>query len=109
MERTWRPKTAGILSIVAGLTISISSMLLIGYGMIAMLDIASGDYWGFWLFHVGWLSIIIGIIAVVGGIFSLIRRIWWIALAGSICAIICFFPLGIPSIIFIVKSKGEFV
>lgn len=107
-ERTWRPKTAGILSIIAGVIGLISSPLLIAYGSIAMLDIAFGNWWGFYLFQVGFLFIPTGIIAIVGGIFALRRRKWWMALAGSIAAIICFLFLGIPAVIFVIQSKGEF-
>ena len=108
-ERTWRPRTAGILSIIAGLTVLISSPLLIVYGSIATLDIAHGDWWGFFLLQVGFLFIPTGIIAIVGGIFSLIRKKWWMALAGSIAAIICFLFLGIPATIFLAQSKREFI
>jgi hypothetical protein len=108
-ERTWRPKIAGILSIIAGVIGLIISPLLIAYGSIAMLDIAFGEWWGFYLFQAGFLLIIAGIIAIAGGIFSLIRKKWWMALAGSISAIICFLFLGIPAVIFVTQSKREFV
>ena len=52
--------------------------------------------------------IIIGIVAIVGGIYSLRRRIWGLALAGSICSLICVWFLGIPAIIFVVMGKSEF-
>ena len=107
-ERTWRPKTAGILSIIAGLTALISSPLLIAYGSIATLGIISGDWWGFFLLQVGFLLIPTSIIAIVGGIFSIRRRKWWMALTGSIAAIICFLFLGIPAVIFVTQSKREF-
>ena len=109
MEITWRPKTAGILSIIAGAIGLISSPIMIAFGSIAMLDITmEGGWGGFYLFQAGFLFIIIGIIAITGGIFTLRRKKWWIALAGSVSAIICFFPLGIPSVIFTAQSKREF-
>ena len=47
----------------------------------------------------GWLqvqfappSLVLGIIAILGGIYALRRRIWGLALAGSICALS---PLGL--------------
>ncbi len=108
-ERTRRPKAAGIFSIIAGVIGLISSPLLIAYGSIATLDIAFGNWWGFFLLQVGFLFIPTGIIAIVGGIFSLRRKKWWIALAGSIAAIICFLFLGIPATIFLAQSKREFI
>ncbi len=107
-ERTWRPKTAGIFSIIAGVIGLISSPLLIAYGSIATLDIAFGNWWGFFLLQVGFLFIPTGIIAIVGGIFSLRRRKWGLALTGSISAIICLLFLGIPAVIFVIQSKREF-
>jgi hypothetical protein len=51
---------------------------------------------------------IVGILAIVGGIYALRRKIWGLALAGSIAA---FFPswiLGIAAIVFTALSKNEF-
>jgi len=97
-------KIAGILSIIAGIVGLISSPIMIAYGSIAMLE----GWGGFYLFQAGFLFIVTGIIAIVGGIFALRRKTWWIALAGSISALICFLFLGIPAIIFVVQSKREF-
>lgn len=104
MGKTGSPKTAGILSIIAGVIGLISSPIMIAYGSLAMLE----GWGGFYLFQAGFLFIIIGIIAIAGGIFALRRKIWGLALAGSICAIICFLFLGIPATIFVAQSKREF-
>lgn len=104
MEKTWTPKTAGLLSIIAGIIGLISSPIMIAYGAIAILE----STWWYYLYYAGLLFIPIGIIAIVGGIFALRRKIWWIALAGSISALICFLFLGIPAIIFTAQSKREF-
>ena len=111
MAVTWRPKTGGILSIIAGIVGLIGSPIMIAFGTVRTLDglLSTGDgWWGYYLLQVGFLFIVIGIIAVVGGIFALIRKKWWIALTGSICAIICFFFLGIPATIFLAQSKRDF-
>jgi hypothetical protein len=50
----------------------------------------------------------VGILAIVGGIYALQRKIWGLALAGSIAA---FFPswiLGIAAIVLTALSKNEF-
>jgi len=44
----------------------------------------------------------------VGGIYALGRRVWGLALAGSICALVGFGILGILAIIFVILGKGEF-
>ena len=104
-ERTWRPTTAGILSIVAGVL-----NLIVGILLATLLETV-GFFTGFWgMGAIGAPLIVLGIVSIVGGIFALQRRTWGLALAGAICAL---FPppviaLGILSIIFIALSKQEF-
>ena len=89
--QTWKPTAAGILTISAGVFGLIVGIVLIGRSP---------------LFMVGLLAIMIGVVAVVGGVCALKRRVWGLALAGSICSLFCW--LGIPAIIFIALSKQEF-
>ena len=101
MEKTWKPTVAGILAIIAGVSLLIMGLVILGVGIIP-----------FWF--MGWFGavsapfIILGIIAIVGGIYALKRRIWWLALVGSICALPAGFILGILAIIFVIMGKGEF-
>jgi hypothetical protein len=104
MEKTWKPTAAGILSIIAGVINAIWGIVVAVIGGMS-----------FGLFGMGWLgaigapAIVFGIIAIVGGIYALNRKIWGLALAGSICALVG--PagiLGIPAIIFVIMGKGEF-
>ena len=107
MEKTWKPTTAGILSIVAGAgqVIGGISFGVIG-GSIARLSAIPGVGS---IFHAIAIPIIIlGIVAIVGGVYALRRRIWGLALAGSICALIGPWLLGIPAIIFVAMGKNEF-
>jgi hypothetical protein len=104
MEKTWKPTVAGILAIIAGaLEVIIGLLFSTGVGILGG------------IFGMGWLSVIfaplivIGIIAIVGGIYALLRKIWGLALAGSICALIGpWFLLGILAIIFVSLGKREF-
>jgi len=123
MEKTWKPTTAGILSIVAG------ALRMIGGIVVAVLGKAVGRLLGVMgfpgvmhgmadsaiegiiplIFHiVAIVGIILGIVAIVGGVYALKRRIWGLALAGSICSFFCVWFLGIPAIIFTALGKGEF-
>jgi len=105
MEKTWKPVTAGILSILSGVVAS-----LVGIGAIVKGELARRM-----IFHIGGeaigvLLLVIGIVAIIGGIFAIRRHVWGLALAGAICAL---FPphvavLGILAIIFVALSKGEF-
>jgi hypothetical protein len=104
MERTWKPTAAGILTIIAGALHVILGIIIAAIGGITFLF--------------GWAGVfatpflILGIIAIVGGIYALRREIWGLALAGSICAIIpLILPwniLGILAVIFVSLGKGEF-
>jgi hypothetical protein len=104
MEKTWKPTVGGVLAIIAGvLGLIIGVLFATGVGLLGG------------IFGMGWLSaifaplIVFGVIAIVGGICSLQRRIWGLALAGSICALIGpWFLLGILAIIFVSLGKREF-
>ena len=106
MEKTWKPTTAGILTIVAGVL-----NVIVGIVIAAVGTALQSLFFGLgWLGAIGAPLIIIGIVSIVGGIFALRRRIWGLALAGAICAL---FPppiaiLGILSIIFLALSTREF-
>lgn len=110
MEKTWKPTTAGILCIIAGaIELLFGIGLAVGLGLLGSLGGVVPGLPGI-LAVVGIPWIILGIVAVVGGIYALRRGNWGLALAGSICAI--FHPwtwfLAIPAIIFAIMGKGEF-
>ena len=92
------------MSIIAG-------MIGIGGGAITSLmgDFVSqsGGIFGFEPFGVP--TIIMGIVAVLGGIFALRRRVWWLAFVGTVCALPCMPVLGTLAIIFIALADSEFV
>jgi hypothetical protein len=103
MEKTWKPTVGGILAIVAGALQVIMGIAVAAVGGIGGAFIGMG-----WLSAIGAPLIILGVIAIVGGIYALKRRIWGLALAGSICALIGPWILGIPAIVFVALGKGEF-
>ena len=110
-EKTWKPTTAGILTIIAGsLGLLIGIGLVVGLGMAGMMiDMIQGFPGGGLLVLIAIPGIILSIVAIVGGIYALRRKLWGLALAGSICAL--FGPwaiLGILAVIFVSLGKGEF-
>jgi hypothetical protein len=107
--KTWKPTAAGILSIIGG-----ALMLAWGSGHIIRAEFVAGTLtrWQF-----GLVGIVLGLIAIIGGIFALRRRAWGLALAGAICAVFPFHPygsliwtpvIGVLAIVFVALSKNEF-
>ena len=97
--KTWKPIAAGILSILSG-------TFIVWYRLSELIRVGSSP-----------VGIILGLIAIVGGIFAIRRRAWGLALAGAICAIVPPHPwgfliwtpiLGILAVVFVVSSKSEF-
>jgi len=106
MEKTWKPTTAGILSIIAGVLNLIAGIALAAADVTLFGPLIGVPVFG----PLAAVIIVLGIISIVGGIFAVQRRIWGMALAGGICAL---FPppviiLGILAIIFVAMGKGEF-
>ena len=109
MERTWKPTTGGILAIIAGAIGVLFGLLLAVAGAFA------GAVVGAFIPFIGGavagafaIPLILGIVSIIGGAYALKRRLWGLALAGSICALFCAWFLGIPAIIFVILGKSEF-
>ena len=117
MEKTWKPTAAGILTIIAGfLGLLIGIALAVGLGMVGMITgmipVIPGFLGGL-LALISIPGIILSIVAIVGGIYALRRRLWGLALAGAICALLFTLPLlgwilAILAIIFVSLGKSEF-
>ena len=107
MERTWKPTVAGILCIIAGTINVIFCIVVVVFGSIIGAFFGFEVVWGWSTFAIP--LIISGIIAIVGGIYALRRKVWGLALAGSICALIGPWAiLGLLAIIFVSLGKREF-
>jgi hypothetical protein len=115
MIRTWMPTVGGILSIVIGSINLILSVLII-IGLAAFFASSyypnySGSGVSATLGALIFLPIfIISVVSIIGGIFALRRRLWGLALAGAICAILPLWSLifGVIAVVFIALSKHEF-
>jgi hypothetical protein len=117
METTWMPKVAGILDIVAGafgvFLTCIMALWFTAFSFLARSNTA--EFHNFpmsfmAIFMIPWAIFMLtaGILAIVGGIYALRRKIWGLALAGSIAAFFGSSPLGVAAIIFTALSKSEF-
>ena len=97
--KTWKPVGAGILSIISG-------AFIVWYRSGELISVGSSP-----------VGIIFGLIAIAGGIFAIRRKVWGLALAGAICAIVPPHPwgyliwtpvLGILAVVLVALSKSEF-
>ena len=134
MEKTWKPTTAGILTIIEGaLSIAFGigvTVVGMGVGILGGLNLSSwieewagvygpgmvdiqsmvtailGVFSSTVLIAIGVVLLVCGIIALVGGIYAIKRRRWGLALAGAILSL----PgiMGILAIIFVSLGKKEF-
>ncbi len=115
-------RIGGILSIVAGslgavgalIGILVSALIVVfrgngyydyyNYGMQGNWPMFIASFIGVWAF----IQLIISILAIIGGVYAIRRKVWGLALAGSIAAILAFFLCGIPAVIFTALGKHEF-
>lgn len=122
MKRTWKPLTAGILNVISG-----AFFLIAGISVISLLGTPmSTAVARYYLYSVGSnasvtpsvvipiisimaaIPIVLGIVSLSGGICAIRKRVWGMALAGSVCTFISLLFLGIPVIILTALSKKEF-
>jgi hypothetical protein len=52
---------------------------------------------------------LLGVLAIIGGIFSIRRKVWGLALAGAIASIFTFLPTGVVAVVFTVMGRSEFL
>jgi uncharacterized membrane protein len=111
------PVAGGILSLITGLLSSIGGTLVI---LILSLIFAMPDLFGygsgsgnfpvfiFWVAFLPYLAI--SIMAIIGGIYSIKRRRWGLALAGAICAILTMWAwaIGVAAVVFVALARNEF-
>jgi hypothetical protein len=52
---------------------------------------------------------LLGVLALIGGIFGIRKKLWGLALAGAIASILTFLPTGVVAIIFTSMARPEFL
>ena len=110
-KQTWKSIAAGILAIVAGVFgFRGLSRLVISPIHPRIAGMAPHMFNLIGRFHLPIAIVLglLGILAILGGIYALKRKVWGLALAGSIAAIFGSFPLGVASLVLILLSKNEF-
>jgi len=120
MEKTWKPIVVGILDIVSG---AVGLMAVVGLVIAIGITGGSASFTGqedipeivpSLLTSIAFPLAFLSIISLIGGIYSVQRKLWGLALAGSIAAIFASTPLlgglpvGITATILTALSKKEF-
>ncbi len=114
VPKTWKPKAAGILDIVAGAIGFIGVIFLITGIMVTggLFDIPGIEAVPFFvpslISGIALLAAGINVLALIGGIYAVQRKKWGVAMVGSIAAFLASTPLGIAAIILTALSKNEF-
>ena len=82
---------------------------MLGLGGATVLDMPRNGL--FVLAAIGWPALILGILAIVGGILAVQRKHWGLSLGGAISALLIPPPfiLGILAVVFISLSREEFL
>lgn len=115
-------KTAGVLNIISGATHLLGAVFILVFGWLG-----DGVFNILWYGMVGTPLtpltqplpqeiqgivaipvLILGILAILGGIYPIKRRAWGLALTGSVCGALLTWFLGIPAIILTIISKKDF-
>ncbi len=107
--KTAMPIVAGILSIISGAFKLLGLLVLLAVGFMmpfstSRMNVANPIA----LFAVvGGLLVILGVLAVVGGVYTLQRKNFGLCLAGAIAALLPFDFLGLASVILVALSRKE--
>ena len=122
MKRTWKPTMAGILNIISGVLLLIGGITIINLSGTPMAAAITSYH----LYSVGSsgavtpeaasliisvttaLLIILGAVALLGGICAVKRKFWGLALTGAISASLSLLFPGIPAIALTALSKKDF-
>ena len=115
VNKTAMPTAAGILSIISGAGKVIGFLVLLAIGFFAIAAERSGyssipaEFQTKWFF-IGFAIVLLvfGVISIVGGVYTLLRRNWGFSLTAAILAFLPFNLLGLAAIILVAMSKREF-
>lgn len=109
-EKTWMSMTAGILDIICGTWQLFIAFIFTFLGGVLRVVANLPPMVAPLLAVLAIPFTILGILAIAGGVYALRRKVWGLALAGSIVSLFSlhFFILGIAAIVFTALAKNEF-
>ena len=109
--KTAMPVVAGILTLISGglKLLGVLGMIIAGFFISFAPRMSDRFHHPLVIFAIiGILLLISGVIAVIGGIYTLQRKYWAMSLTGAIFAFLPFNLLGLASIILLALSRREF-
>jgi len=107
MDRMWMPTVAGVFGIIGGTLTLIFVMVVVVFGSTIGEVFGFGVSWEWNTFAIPLISS--ASIAIIGGVCALRRRLWGLALAGSIGALIGPWGIfGVLAVIFVSLGKVAF-
>jgi hypothetical protein len=107
--KTAKPIVAGVFDIVVGSVCILGVLVLVVLGFVVTIDTTDFIFNPGFIFWLGAIPLAaIGVVSIIGGVFSMQRRMWGWALAGSITTACVSNVLGIASIVLTAVSKNEF-
>jgi hypothetical protein len=113
MDRTWMPTVAGILNLIAG-GLALFGLMLLALAVVVLNIVpeARGDEVGFViaqsvLAFAGIATLLLAVLAILGGASAIQRKRWGWTIAGSVAATLICAPLGIPAIVLVVMAEKE--
>jgi len=104
--KTGKPTVAGVLGIISGCFALVGALFFV-VPMVA-LGVIGASFAVPILLAIALVPAVPGILALLGGIYAMKRKIWGLALAGSIASAIICPVLGIPALILTALSRNEF-
>ncbi len=117
MQQTSKSLVAGVLNLVSGVSALIGGFVLallglVGVGVLGAVPDHDAQAFAFLpalvFFPMAIFVLIVGALAVAGGIAAVQQKRWWLALIGTVASIFSCVFLGIPAIIFLVLGEPEF-
>ncbi len=110
MKKTSKPIIGGILTLLSG-ALAIFGAMNYAVGFSNSPGFGKGDIPPFVpsiIFGVPLMAIVIGVLAMAGGILAVRRKRWKWALAGAIAGTLSLLPMGIVAIVLVAISRDEF-
>jgi hypothetical protein len=110
VKKTKKPKIAGLLTVGCGV-LGMFGAATYTYGLGNIPLLGKGDVPPFVpsiIFGVPMISVLVGLVAVLGGVLAMTRTRWGWCMGGAVAGSLSFLPLGVAAMALMAMSKEEF-